>query len=566
MSKKEKKVKAPKTPEQMKKGKKRKKIILGVCAVAAVGGIAVTKMMPKQDAVPAVRVTAVKSGDITSVLDTSGTVVSLKTKTYFSPVNANIREYKGKVGQVVKTGDRLVAFQTDTLEKDNKKAELTASSTINSNKDTVEKNQKTLNEAAAASQNVTILENDINNYKNYISDLNAAINNRKQQLADEAYNEAVNNASSQSGQMAELNQALAPAAQKEALLSSNSSLQAEINTLSVQKSQAEFEEDEATAEILGSQIEEKEKQIQENTKKIEKLENELGDYANVSSEEIQNQITALASGSADYTSASDASADVQIAQWQLDIQDAQETLSELQSDLAEEKAKVSAGDSVVMTEAGKKAMDSSNNMAELESASVEELLKKGRQGIQAEFDGIITKADLTEGTPATQGMELVTVSSNREVAVRATVSKYDFGKLKEGQKATVTIGNNEYKATVDSISKVAQTNEKGSPVITCEVKLDNPDDNVFLGVEAKVSIITAEEKDVLTIPTESVNTGKDGTFCYILKDGIVTRCEVKTGVNSVDETEVLSGLKEGDSVIEELPDGIEEGSEVHAEE
>lgn len=566
MSKKEKKVKAPKTPEQMKKGKKRKKIILGVCAVAAVGGIAVTKMMPKQDAVPAVRVTAVKSGDITSVLDTSGTVVSLKTKTYFSPVNANIREYKGKVGQLVKTGDRLVAFQTDTLEKDNKKAELTASSTINSNKDTVEKNQKTLNEAAAASQNVTILENDINNYKNYISDLNAAINNRKQQLADEAYNEAVNNASSQSGQMAELNQALAPAAQKEALLSSNSSLQAEINTLSVQKSQAEFEEDEATAEILGSQIEEKEKQIQENTKKIEKLENELGDYANVSSEEIQNQITALASGSADYTSASDASADVQIAQWQLDIQDAQETLSELQSDLAEEKAKVSAGDSVVMTEAGKKAMDSSNNMAELESASVEELLKKGRQGIQAEFDGIITKADLTEGTPATQGMELVTVSSNREVAVRATVSKYDFGKLKEGQKATVTIGNNEYKATVDSISKVAQTNEKGSPVITCEVKLDNPDDNVFLGVEAKVSIITAEEKDVLTIPTESVNTGKDGTFCYILKDGIVTRCEVKTGVNSVDETEVLSGLKEGDSVIEELPDGIEEGSEVHAEE
>lgn len=566
MSKKEKKVKAPKTPEQMKKGKKRKKIILGVCAVAAVGGIAVTKMMPKQDAVPAVRVTAVKSGDITSVLDTSGTVVSLKTKTYFSPVNANIREYKGKVGQLVKTGDRLVAFQTDTLEKDNKKAELTASSTINSNKDTVEKNQKTLNEAAAASQNVTILENDINNYKNYISDLNAAINNRKQQLADEAYNEAVNNASSQSGQMAELNQALAPAAQKEALLSSNSSLQAEINTLSVQKSQAEFEEDEATAEILGSQIEEKEKQIQENTKKIEKLENELGDYANVSSEEIQNQITALASGSADYTSASDASADVQIAQWQLDIQDAQETLSELQSDLAEEKAKVSAGDSVVMTEAGKKAMDSSNNMAELESASVEELLKKGRQGIQAEFDGIITKADLTEGTPATQGMELVTVSSNREVAVRATVSKYDFGKLKEGQKATVTIGNNEYKATVDSISKVAQTNEKGSPVITCEVKIDNPDDNVFLGVEAKVSIITAEEKDVLTIPTESVNTGKDGTFCYILKDGIVTRCEVKTGVNSVDETEVLSGLKEGDSVIEELPDGIEEGSEVHAEE
>lgn len=566
MSKKERKAKTPKTPEQIKKGKKRKKIILGVCAVAVVGSVAVTKMMPKQDVIPAVRVSAVKNGDITSVLDTSGTVISLKTKTYFSPVNANIREYNSKVGQVVKTGDLLVAFETDDLEKDNRKAELTASTTINGNKDTVERNQKTLDEAAVARQNVAILENDINNYKNYISDLNAAINNRTQQLADEAYNDAANHASNQSGELAKLNQALLPATQRETLLLSNSDLQAEIDQLSVQKSQAEFEEDDATAEILGNQIEEKEKQIKENTKKIEKLEKELGDYAEVSAEEIQNQITALSSASANYTSASDASADVQIAQWQLDLQNAQETLAELQSDLAEEKAKVSAGDAAVMTEAGKKVMDSNNNMAELESASVEELLEKGRKGIHAEFDGIVTKADLTEETPATQGLELVTVSSNREVAVRATVSKYDFGKLKEGQKATVTIGNNEYKATVDSISKVAQTNEKGSPVITCEVKLDNPDDHVFLGVEAKVAIITAEEKGVLTIPTESVNTGKDGTFCYILQDGVVARRDVTTGVNSADETEVLNGLKEGDTVIEELPEGVEEGSEVRAEE
>ena len=566
MSKKDRKVKTPKTPEQRKKGKKRKKILFGVCAVAVVGGIAVTKMMPKQDGIPAVRVAAVKNGDITSVLDTSGTVISLKTKTYFSPVNANIREYNSKVGQVVKTGDLLVAFETDDLEKDNRKAELTASTTINGNKDTVERNQKTLDEAAVARQNVAILENDINNYKNYISDLNAAINNRTQQLADEAYNDAANHASNQSGELAKLNQALLPATQRETLLLSNSDLQAEIDQLSVQKSQAEFEEDDATAEILGNQIEEKEKQIKENTKKIEKLEKELGDYAEVSAEEIQNQITALSSASANYTSASDASADVQIAQWQLDLQNAQETLAELQSDLAEEKAKVSAGDAAVMTEAGKKVMDSNNNMAELESASVEELLEKGRKGIHAEFDGIVTKADLTEGTPATQGLELVTVSCNREVAVRATVSKYDFGKLKEGQKATVTIGNNEYKATVDSISKVAQTNEKGSPVITCEVKLDNPDDHVFLGVEAKVAIITAEEKGVLTIPTESVNTGKDGTFCYILQDGVVARRDVTTGVNSADETEVLNGLKEGDTVIEELPEGVEEGSEVRAEE
>ncbi len=74
-------------------------------------------------------------------------------------------------------------------------------------------------------------------------------------------------------------------------------------------------------------------------------------------------------------------------------------------------------------------MQATNNIAELEAATLEELLEKGKQGLQAEFSGIVSKADASQGSAATQGMELITIASNEEVAVNVTVSKYDYDKL-----------------------------------------------------------------------------------------------------------------------------------------
>ena len=78
----------------------------------------------------------------------------------------------------------------------------------------------------------------------------------------------------------------------------------------------------------------------------------------------------------------------------------------------------------------------------------------------------------------------------------ANVSKYDFDKVKEGQKAEITLGDKKYKGTVKKVSKIAIPNEKGTPLIGVTIHIDNPDDNIFIGVEAKVSIQASEAKNV----------------------------------------------------------------------
>ncbi len=553
--------KGRKTPEQRRRQGKITTALIGVLAILAMAALVMVPKMTQTDTTPMVATEEAAKSDVTAYLEVSGTVKSLRTKTYYSPVNATIKEFSAKNGQIVNVGSTLVSFETDTLEADNKKAELTHLAMVNTNLDTVGKADKAMAEAETAKGNSQIIQGDIDNYKNYINGLKQSINDRTLQLARQASESTVSMSKEQAKELKTLNKMLEAATQIEKLETENESYQAEIDKLAIEQSQAEFEEDSNTAKTIEAQMKKRQKIVDANEIELEQLENQMGAYSGMEAADIQAMIQEMSTaGELEAVEKDSASTDAQLAQWQMDLENAQSVLADLQSDLAEAKAKVDAADTMEISNANKKAMENNNNLAELDAMSQEELLEKGRQGIKAEFNGIVTSAALSDGMLATQGLELVSIASNDDVAVEATVSKYDYHKLKEGQKAEITIANNTYQGTVGDINRVAQQNEKGAPIVTCEVVIDNPDDNIFLGVEAKASILTGSEKNVLTVPADAVNTGKDNTFCYVLEDGVIARREITTGISSDTLTEVKSGLKEGDLVIPQLQEGLTEGS------
>lgn len=553
--------KGRKTPEQRRRQSKITTAVIGVLAILAMASMVMLPKMTQTDTTPVVATEVAEKGDVAAYLEVSGTVKSLKTKTYYSPVNATIKKFDAKNGQIVRVGTTLVSFETDTLEADNKKAELTHLAMVNTNLDTVGKADKAQAEAETAKGNSQIIQGDIDRYKGYINGLKQSISDRTLQLARQASDSAASMSKEQAKELKALNKILEAATEIEKLETENENYQVEIDKLAIEKSQAEFEEDSNTAKTIEAQMTKRQKVVDENQIELERLENQMGAYSGMEAADIQAMIQEMsAGGEMEAMDKENASTDAQLAQWQMELENAQSVLADLQSDLAEAKAKVDAADTMEISNANKKAMENNNNLAELDALSQEELLEKGRQGIKAEFNGIVTSAALSDGMLATQGLELVSIASNDDVAVEATVSKYDYHKLKEGQKAEITIADNTYQGTVGDINRVAQQNEKGAPIVTCEVVIDNPDDNIFLGVEAKASILTGSEKNVLTVPADAVNTGKDNTFCYVLEDGVIVRKEITAGISSETSTEIKEGLKEGDLVIPQLQEGLTEGS------
>lgn len=62
----------------------------------------------------------------------------------------------------------------------------------------------------------------------------------------------------------------------------------------------------------------------------------------------------------------------------------------------------------------------------------------------------------------------------------------------------------------------------------------------------------------MTLPVEVVNIGKEGSFCYVIEDGLVTKRNITTGISSEDYVEITDGIKEGEEVIADLGDYTEE--------
>lgn len=377
--------------------RKKKKKLPNWVIVPVIGGIVVVAVIASQFTSKekktggTVEVVEVVRGDVKEIYNVSGTVDSEKKKVFYSPVNAPVNQLRAKVGQAVKAGDLLVAFDTSDLEKNNQKAQMDLQSAVNTNQSAREQADRSASEAAKAA-------------------------------AD---------------------------AQAEQLRAS----------ISVETPSASIPDTSLT----------------------------------------QGQINNMA-----------------------------------------------------ITE----------NLAELAVLSSEELMAKARDGIKADFDGVISDVKTMEGGTAVAGGELFTLVSNQDVNVKLEIPASDFDKVEVGSKAVVKIGKYKYDGVVESIDKIAVPNAKGNPVIGANVKIQNPDENIYIGVAAKLTMTVAEEKDVLYLPNENVNTSTEGDFVYVVQNGVVKKKAVELGITSNSKVEIKSGLKEGDKVVADTLGTVEEGMKV----
>lgn len=598
----------------MKKKKSKKKIIIGAAAVLVVaGGVTVAgQRNSKETQIPQVPVVTAEMGDIEEIVDATGTVGSEEEKTYYSPVNAELKTVSFSQGDVIKKGTKLIEFNTEDLEKDNQKAELNLKSTKYDTKDTRNKSDKAEKKQKDAKKNVQELEKKIKDKKAYVASLKSQIS----AATAAAQREAAAQASAQAAAQAQAQQQEAQAkAQAEAKKQQEiqRKYQAALNTyktetlpqyqqklseLNSQYNQAQSTYNQAdtayqmafatwqadpsdeniqalnAAETSRTQAQiamQQAKQAYEDYKQQTPQMPDLADFTQNSSGSLEEFTDGTeddtseedtASGDYAYSGSDSSAVTADTSALESALESASDELAELQSDLASEKA-IAEADSTSLTKEEKEKLKVTDNLSELDAKSAKELVEEGKKGITAEFNGIVSKADIKQGAAVTQGMELFTIQNTDKASVDVTLSKYDYDTVKEGQSAEITLGDNTYQGTVTKMSHIAVQNEKGTPVISATVSINDPDDDIFLGVDAKVKIHAASAKNVVTLPVEVVNIGKDGSFCYVIEDGLVTKRDITTGISSEDYVEVIDGIKEGEEVISDLGD-YTEGMEVQA--
>lgn len=492
----------------------------------------------------------VERGNVSETVETNGTVVSGQQKTIFSPVNAEVETADFQTGDLVKEGQKLVTFDLKDLENQNQKAELTVKANQLGYQDSVNKSNEAAVRQAQAQAEANALQGQVDAKQQEIAELTSAVSGEAKEQ-EEAENRRQQEAQAQ---QKELQKELKKA--EKALEKSKAAYD-----------QAVMEQQTAQVNFDAAAASGKEEELEAARKALnlanEKLAETKGAYE--AAQELVNTLTSQAE------TLQPVSADLAEGTGRTELQQrleaAQAELAELQARLESQKS-IAEADAGTLSGAARAQMQTNNNLAELESQSLEELILQGQQGISAEFNGVISDKQVVEGAVVSQGMELFTLQSIDDVNVEVTLSKNVYDKVKEGQKAEITFAGNTYEGTVSRISRIAENGAAGTNQaavaaagIQATVHVDHPDDNIFLGVDAKVKILAAEAKDVVILPTEAVNIGKDGTFCWVSQDGILTKRMITTGVTSDECAEITKGIEEGEQVIAD-PGNHEEGDPV----
>ena len=492
-------------------GRKRKKkipLIVAAALVVVFGGYSVVNSVIAKNTPTQVNTITAAKGSVEETISTSGKVNSEQSRTYYAPVGAVITEMNVSLGDVVEEGQQLVTFDTSDLEAQKTKAALDASASANGYRSTQyqsDKKQSEYNEAVIGLDELKVLAAGQEQYVQGLKyNLEDDIQNKKEDL-------------------------------QEWLNKLNLELEIQNNKLSEPRSEESRERIQET--------------IQNLNESIRSTSNEINDLS--MSDEMKEK--------------------------QRIIDAEQKKLDDMKEEISRREGKESSSEAGIVDPYAKQQQADNMQSAQITAEEAAEKLAKGQEGVKAEFGGIVTKiatmsssanasagGGLLEGATVSEGTELFTIESNQQVKVDISITKYDLAKIAVGQKADITIADQKYEGEVTKINKVAANNSQGSPVVGVEVHINNPDSGIYLGVEAQVVIHTNSAQDVITLPVEIVNTDRNGDFCYVVENGVVTMRRITTGISSDTDVEVTDGLKEGDLVVYDMTGSVTEGMSVVA--
>lgn len=156
----------------------------------------------------------------------------------------------------------------------------------------------------------------------------------------------------------------------------------------------------------------------------------------------------------------------------------------------------------------------------------------------------------TGGATGGTSTALITVVGTTSYIVEASVSGTDLSKVKAGQQARITpSGATEAVfGTVSSVGVIASTSSGGSSSFPVTIKVTGTPEGLHPGGSATVTIVTKQLNDVLTVPTAALRQENGKTVVTKVNGDSTETVEVTVGESYGANTEVVSGLSDGDQV------------------
>jgi HlyD family secretion protein len=202
------------------------------------------------------------------------------------------------------------------------------------------------------------------------------------------------------------------------------------------------------------------------------------------------------------------------------------------------------------------------------------LLESGRIGggdsrvetvVRSPISGFILEKMVEVGDPVVplstyqEGTVLMTMADMKQLIFRGTVDEIDVGRLREGMPVEIRIGALPQSRVTGVVWRISLKGRKVEQATTFPVEITLTGGNgaaLRAGYSATAEITIQERKDVLVLPERLVTFDGDSAWVMVRPPtGEPERRAIRTGLSDAITVEVVSGLAEGERVVDKQPAG-----------
>jgi multidrug efflux pump subunit AcrA (membrane-fusion protein) len=163
--------------------------------------------------------------------------------------------------------------------------------------------------------------------------------------------------------------------------------------------------------------------------------------------------------------------------------------------------------------------------------------------ITGRANGVVLSVAKKTGDYVKKGDVIAQVGAGKPV-IKLYIAEDDIQQVKTGQQTLISLNSNKDKVIKATISKIYPSFDANEQAFIAEAAFNDQQGNLRNGTQLQCNIIVQEKKNVLVIPTYSLINGD-----YVMLKDSKEKTPVKTGIRTLEWTEILSGIIEKDVLI-----------------
>ncbi len=169
--------------------------------------------------------------------------------------------------------------------------------------------------------------------------------------------------------------------------------------------------------------------------------------------------------------------------------------------------------------------------------------------LKAPFDALVIRRNREQGSIVNPGVSIMDVVDTGQIWASVWVDETAMASIHPGLPVDIVFRSMPDKKFPGKVTRTSRETDRETREYRVDITPDALPDNWVLGQRLEVYIHIAQTDHCLAVPNNMICRDKQRTFVLVEEDGCIAERDVKIGIQTRQQTQILSGLNESDRLI-----------------